>query len=246
MYPSLIINGNLCELLWSHLASVPGNSHDAGCASAALIRVSGHPVRAIRLGSIRPSFLACRIPCYFLGKPTSAERCLELSALTPSRRIGKIAQDGQGSRDPGDRPGQPASSPHLQQAVIHYCSNSHAVKQSIKAAVCRREEMEPRDRESWAHPLAWGSLNKHPRTNHRDPGTRRRSVGTWTSKPTTLVLKEAKRVWLEGEGKSNSRARAPGRSTSHLICRTRQQDPTRPNKTRNNPEKGQHHERVHP
>ncbi|KAI0447174.1 hypothetical protein F4803DRAFT_356353 [Xylaria telfairii] len=69
-------------------------SRRSGCASAALIRVSGHPVRAIRLGSIRPPFLACRIPCYFLGKPASAERCLELShlldALGKLRRMGRV------------------------------------------------------------------------------------------------------------------------------------------------------------
>lgn len=66
-------------------------------ASAALIRVSGHPVRATWLGSIRPPFLACRIPCGFHhdiplvpNGPWSARRPLLLNCF------GKIAQERAG------------------------------------------------------------------------------------------------------------------------------------------------------
>ncbi|KAI1359967.1 hypothetical protein F5Y08DRAFT_349161 [Xylaria arbuscula] len=77
-------------------------------ASAALIRVSGHPVRATWLGSIRPPFLACRIPCGFHhglplvpNGPWSARRPFLLNCF------GKIAQERagfQGPQAPSPRP----------------------------------------------------------------------------------------------------------------------------------------------
>lgn len=120
---------NRCSLLSSHSANTRAGGHDTGdgmewdgmgCASAASIRVSGHPVRATRLGGIYPPAIPC-LPhsLSLLRMPASAERRLEFSALTFLDALGKLRRSGQGARGPGDSPGQPASSPHLRQAATH-------------------------------------------------------------------------------------------------------------------------------
>ncbi|KAI1300484.1 hypothetical protein F5Y03DRAFT_364326 [Xylaria venustula] len=105
-------------------------------ASAALIRVSGHPVRATWLGSIRPPFLACRIPCCFQGSPLvqngpwSSRRPLLLNALGKLRRSSRVQ-------------GTQAATLQANQQAHRTCNrweptNSTTVDKLFKAAVCPR------------------------------------------------------------------------------------------------------------